>query len=599
MQSMKEWALYYAEKGLPVFPLKAKDKTPATKNGFKDAATDPKKISAWWDRNPNYNIGIATGNGLVVIDLDIKNGKNGYAMLQDWQNKNGELPETWTSCTGSGGYHLLYKTNTVEGNRGGLYEGVDIRGDGGYIVAPPSVHPSGTLYEWEISPEDFGIAEADEKVMKFLHPEPQEQPSERFHSPEVIQEGERNNTLFRLASSLQAKGLDEDSIRAAVTTENEKKCFPPLDDAEVEQIIKSAMKYEPGTSPYTQKKEAAAGPAKIICLADVESVKTKWLWYPYIPLGKITLIQGDPGMGKTMMVLKIASLVSKGGDFPTDDDLFIPVRDKSPGNVIYQTAEDGIADTIVPRLRKMGADMEHVFAIEDEDIPLSMMDKRLEEAMQQYNPKLLILDPLQAYLGEKVDMHRANEVRPVFKHIGNLAEKYNCAVLIVMHMSKMSSNNNALYRGLGSIDIPGAARSVLAVGRNPADPDEKILAQVKINVARYGESLTFRIDDKEGVVFTGTSELQADDILNVARVKKEKQSVKREAAEDFLLEVLGDKGYEFLDTIKEKAAELGVSIPTIYRAKGALDIKSHSIGFSNDKKTWWFLPDVTKEDLPQ
>ena len=572
MQSMKEWALYYAEKGLPVFPLKVREKTPATKNGFKDAVTDPQKISTWWDRNPDYNIGIATGNGLVVIDLDIKNGKNGYSTLKEWQDQNGELPETWMSCTGSGGYHLLFKTHTVEGNRA-------------------------NLYEWETSPEAFGMAEADGLVMKFLHPELLKQPSERFHSPEVISEGGRNDTLFRLACSLQAKGLSEEAIRAAVTTENETKCFPPLGDAEVERSIKQALKYEQGTSPYTQKKETAAGPAEIKCLAGVESVKTKWLWYPYIPLGKITLMQGDPGMGKTMMVLKIAALISNGKDFPGDDDLFIPVRDKSPGNVIYQTAEDGIADTIVPRLRKMGADLNHVFTINEEKIPLSMMDDRLEQAMQEHKPKLLILDPLQAYLGAKVDMHRANEVRPILAHIGHLAEKYNCAVLIVMHMSKMTQAT-ALHRGLGSIDIPAAARSVLVVGCNPENTEEKVLAQVKSSLARHGESLSFRIDDKEGIVFTGTSELQADDILNVARVKKEKQSVKREAAEDFLLEVLGDKGYELLETIKEKAVELGVTDRTLYNAKKSLGINSHSAGFI-PKKTWWYLPDVSKEDLPQ
>ena len=597
MQSMKEWALYYAEKDLAVFPLNERNKSPATKNGFKDATTDHTKICAWWDSNPNYNIGIATGavsGGVVVIDLDIGKGKNGCEVLKSWQKINGKFPDTWCSITGRGGYHLFFKTTDFVKNSVNLYDGIDIRGNGGYIVAPPSIHPNGNIYKWKHSLDDITIADADVVVMKFMNPVVERQ-TEFFHASEVIEEGERNTTLFKLASSLQAKGLDEDTILTAVAMENEKKCNPPLSDDEVKQAVMSALKYTPGTSSYTKEKNTF--PAIVKCLADITPIKTEWLWYPYIPMGKITLIQGDPGMGKTMMVLKIAATISKGGEFFTDDDLFIPPRDKTPGNVVYQTAEDGIADTIVPRLKKMNPDFTHIYTIDESNAPLSMTDERLEEIMKQYNPKLLILDPLQAYLGANVDMHRANEVRPVLKHIGNLAEKYNCAVLIVMHMSKMTQAT-ALHRGLGSIDIPAAARSVLVVGCNPADPEEKVLAHLKSSLAKHGESITFKFDKDEGIVFTGHTELQADDILNVARVKKERQSVKKEAAEDFLLDVLGDKGYEALDVIKVKAAEIGVTDRTLYNAKKDLGLKNHSVGFSKEKRTWWLLPDVSETSLP-
>ena len=160
VKSMKEWALYYAELGLAVFPLAYRNKVPAIEGGCKAATTEKSKIERWWNQNPRYNIGIATGNksnGLVVIDLDVDKNKgiDGYEVLRDWQNKHGELPETWQSITGRGGYHYFYKDTITHSNKVGLYEGVDIRGEGGYIVAPPSVHPNGNTYEWEQEPNAF------------------------------------------------------------------------------------------------------------------------------------------------------------------------------------------------------------------------------------------------------------------------------------------------------------------------------------------------------------------------------------------------------------------------------------------------------------
>ncbi|MCF2684138.1 bifunctional DNA primase/polymerase [Faecalicatena contorta] len=171
---LKDAALLYANMGFAVFPLRPKDKRPAIENGFKAATTSEKQIVAWWDEHPDSNIGIATGamsGGLVVIDLDIDKdrGINGYEFLKEWQQEHGELPETWQSITGRGGYHLFYRDNAANKSRGSLYEGIDIRADGGYIVAPPSVHPNGICYEWEQGPGDgIDIAQVDNRVAEFL-----------------------------------------------------------------------------------------------------------------------------------------------------------------------------------------------------------------------------------------------------------------------------------------------------------------------------------------------------------------------------------------------------------------------------------------------
>lgn len=249
-KNMKEWALHYAEMGLAVFPLVCRDKVPAVVGGCKVATTERTTIERWWDKNPQYNIGIATGNkssGLVVIDLDVDKNKgiDGYDVLRDWQNKHGKLPETWQSITGRGGYHYFYKDAIVHSNRVGLYEGADIRGEGGYIVAPPSVHPNGNIYEWEQGPEEYEIAQVDNIVNDFLKGEKQRRDSEHktnFKVPELIPEGKRVDTIVRLIASLRTKGLDDDAIKAAVRVENEKRCNPPLKEKELEKAVFPALK---------------------------------------------------------------------------------------------------------------------------------------------------------------------------------------------------------------------------------------------------------------------------------------------------------------------------------------------------------------------
>lgn len=243
-------AVEYINMGLAVFPIKYKDKIPLTRNGCKDATTDAAIVKAWWQKYPNANVGIATGlksGGLFVIDLDIDEDKgiNGYQTIRDWERKNGILPDTWSSITGRGGYHLFFKSSKQITNRTGILEGVDIRGEGGYIVAPPSTHANGHKYEWEYSPDDFELVEADEVVYKLLETDKREK-AESFKLPEIIISGKRNETIFRFACSLQAKGLPDEAIEASVKAINETKCQPPLKDSELNTIINSVYRFEKG-----------------------------------------------------------------------------------------------------------------------------------------------------------------------------------------------------------------------------------------------------------------------------------------------------------------------------------------------------------------
>ena len=224
---------------------------------------------------------------------------------------------------------------------------------------------------------------------------------------------------------------------------------------------------------FEKQKSRAGTPADQYGECAVEQVE--WLLYPFIPYGKVTIIQGDPGEGKTTMVLQIIAKLTKGEPvLPVKDGEEEPTeKADEPVNVIYQTAEDGLGDTIKPRLLAAGADCSKVLVIDDSEQPLTMLDERLEQAIRQTNARLVVLDPIQSFLGAEVDMHRANEIRPLMKRVSVLAEKYHCAVVLIGHMNKNSTGKSS-YRGLGSIDFQAAARSVLIVGRVKNEPKSSL-----------------------------------------------------------------------------------------------------------------------------
>lgn len=233
-----------------------------------------------------------------------------------------------------------------------------------------------------------------------------------------------------------------------------------------------------------QKTEKQQEEVKILSMDRVQSQKVKWLWYPYIPLGKITIVQGDPGEGKTTFVLNLAAMLSQGKHFEDNQQIETPLF------IIYQTAEDGLADTVKPRLEEAGADCSKVLVIDDSEKSLTMDDERLEKAINQTGAKVLILDPIQAYLGQGVDMNRANEARDMTKKLGQIAERTGCAIILIGHMNK-AGGSKAAYRGIGSIDFFAVARSVLLVARVADKPNIRVVAQIKNNLAEEGNPVAF------------------------------------------------------------------------------------------------------------
>ena len=244
---------------------------------------------------------------------------------------------------------------------------------------------------------------------------------------------------------------------------------------------------------------------QMIKMSEIQSQEVAWLWFPFIPYGKLTIVQGDPGDGKTTLVLNIAAKLSKG------EGLDSKMKLTEPLNVIYQSAEDGLADTVKPRLEAAGANCENISVIDESIKSLSMIDERLEEAVIRKKAKLLILDPIQAYLGGGMDMNRANEARDMIKKLATLAEKYQCAIVLVRHMNK-AAGNKAAYRGMGSIDFFAVARSVLLVGRVEGEANIRAVVQIKNNLAAFGHPKAFELSE-DGFHWLGDYEITVDEVL--------------------------------------------------------------------------------------
>ena len=313
---------------------------------------------------------------------------------------------------------------------------------------------------------------------------------------------------------------------------------------------------------------------KIISMDEVPVEEVEWLWYPYIPFGKLTIIHGDGGEGKTTLILQLAALLSRGEKLPCDS------TEREPIKVIYQTAEDGLGDTIKPRLLAGNADCSQIKVIDESEATLTMLDERIEKAIVETGARALILDPVQAYIGAKVDMNRANEVRAILSQLGQIAGQYRCAIILVGHLNK-AQGNKSNYRGLGSIDFQATARSVLIVGRLKDNPQIRVMVQDKSSLAPEGEPIAFELGKENGFRWLGHYDISVDDLLS--GIPKEKKS---EQAENLILEYLSKGKYPQKELVK-KAQTIGISKRVLDEAKKALNVRSLKEG----SQWYWGLPE--------
>lgn len=310
----------------------------------------------------------------------------------------------------------------------------------------------------------------------------------------------------------------------------------------------------------TLRELPTAQPVPMLRMADVELTSVDWLWFPYIPFGKLTIIQGNPGEGKTYFAMRLAAACTNRKPLPGMETL-------EPFNIIYQTAEDGLGDTVKPRLMEAEADLERVLVIDDRDTPLTLADERIARAIRENNARLVIIDPVQAFMGADVDMNRANEVRPIFRSLGDIAQATGCAIVLIGHLNK-AAGTQSTYRGLGSIDITAAVRSLPFIGKLKDSPTTRVLIHEKSSLAPPGQSLAFSLGDEKGFEWIGAYDITADELL--AGTDTAKTESKTAQAQMLILELLAD-GKRMPSAELEKAVnERGISSHTMRTAKSRI-----------------------------
>ena len=307
--------------------------------------------------------------------------------------------------------------------------------------------------------------------------------------------------------------------------------------------------------------------------SNVAEKKVDWLWYPYIPYGKITLIEGDPGEGKSTFMINLAALLTKGEPMP--DGFKTP----KPITVVYQCNEDDIYDTIKPRLLSANADCAKIAYIIDEENPLDLEDERIECAIAETGARLLILDPFQSFLSQNNDLQNSGRMRFVLGKLSDIAAKYNCAVVLIGHMNK-SKGSKSLYRGMGSIDIAAIARSVLMITRDSDDGSTRYMLPIKSNLAPIGLPIEFHFNINSGFEWIG----QCD--ANISTEITESSTPNKRAITIEMLSSFLHDGPKPCKQIFEHLETLGISERTAYKAKKEMGI----ISYRTDTTWYWELP---------
>jgi hypothetical protein len=530
-------------------------------HGHFDAKRDLDRIERIFSTYPNANIGIVPDEDLVILDVDGPVGEASIASI--------DVPDTPTVRTGRGRHLYLKKTKRGLGLK--KLQGVDYRLDGkGYVVAPPSKHVSGKPYRWgneidaiEPLPDDFyatktfqiDFGKIDKKAV----------------------EGGRNNYLASVAGTLRGRSLSRRAITAALLAINDEACQPPLKASEVVKIAKSIGRYR------TDSEELFG------TMSDVVAEDIKWLYGPYFPRGAVTLIDGDPGLGKSSFTVAVVAALSKGRPVLWSSD-------RPRGKALLLSAEDDPARVQKPRLMANRADTEQIryarelFSLDEQGLAM------LRAEMFQYRPDLVIIDPIIAYMSASFDLHKATDMTRFFTEIDKIAREFDCAMIVIRHLRK-SRDGDALYQGLGSIAVAGRVRSMLVLGRHPEDPELRAIAHTKSNYGKLGSTIVFDLkpppnSSVPAVTWLDTEDIAADDILRpqseaaTGRPPKESEQVAR-----FLRDFLDD-GEMDSKAVFRSGEKRGFSEITIRRVMKKMGGKKRAAG----RQSFWSLPDLNEDD---
>jgi hypothetical protein len=566
---MRAAAVEFYRSGLCPIPLKHHSKEPSlTKLApYLERAATREELSSWsWP-----GVGIVTGplSGILVLDAD---GPEGEAELKKYGH-----PLTPMVRTPGGGLHLYFKHPHAEVRTGiRVAPGLDVKAAGGYVAAPPSVGPSGKAYEWIVSPREAEPAEPPEWLLQLV-----ERPRWKDAGPigERIPSGRRNQELASLAGTMRRRGAGEEEIQAALGVANRRRCDPPLDEVEVAKIAHSIAGYPPEVGARLHLSRNGHGSHAGVLLEDVQPERVEWLWPGRIPFGKLTLVDGDPGTGKSATMTDLAARLTRGKPLPDGTAC-------EASGVLIASAEDGLADTIRPRFDAAGGDPSRAVALstvpdgEGNERQLSIPGDIhiIEREMTRMKARLGIIDPLMAFLPGEVNSHRDQDVRRALAPLARVAEKTGAAIVVVRHLNK-AGGGNILYRGGGSIGIIGAARSGLLIAKHPEDDGRRVLASVKSNLAPPAPSLAFTLNAAENgavrVEWKGKTPLNAAALLSAPADHEERSALVE--AQSFLREALRE-GRRPAVEVQEEAKAAGISPRTLDRARRSMGVEAQREG---------------------
>ena len=446
MPSLKESALAYAKEGLRVFPLAPNSKGKQVLHSWiEEATTNPDTIEYWWDINPQYNIGIVTGEKLFVIDVDIKNQHNGIESLKQYGK---ELPTTKMVKSPSGGFHLYYYDDSQEvKTRTGLYDGIDIRGKGGYIVAPPSMI-DGNKYQF-VNKEP--VAKINDALRNFLNRH-KENGESSFPSQDIVNEGCRNDYLFRMACFLQQKGFSDVAINECIKKENEVKCQPPLEIKEIERIIQSTLKYKKGIVQLRNEIEYERSFTLTQLYASKDDDEDD-IVENMISVG-LTLLGAPQKSGKTFFGLQLCDAIVEGKNFLG--------KKVQKGTAVYLAFEDK-KTKIKKRLQRMQVDPNDKFVIDIlKPNHLYDLELRIEQELQRNaDLKLVVVDTFHKIRKSKDRDYDSEYAEATAYH--ELACKYHIAIILITHVKKEIDVNHPFDSIYGSRGLTAGSDSILVM----------------------------------------------------------------------------------------------------------------------------------------
>jgi putative DNA primase/helicase len=338
-----------------------------------------------------------------------------------------------------------------------------------------------------------------------------------------------------------------------------------------------------------------------IRMSQVVRKPIRWLFPDRIPIGKVTLIAGDPGLGKSFLTMDLIARVTTGGEIPASGGECVP-----QGSVVLLCAEDDLADTVGPRLDVAGADVDQIHVLQTLALPngkrepfnLAHIPHLERMIIRAAGPKLLVIDPVTAYIGGKVDDHKNSALRTVLGPLADMAARRNVAVVIVTHLNK-SSGTKALNRITGSLAYVALARVAWLVVKDPENPEKRLFLSVKNNLAPEPSGLSYRIDrdtarvvwDDKPVLMTANEALKAHSEQEQSTGKDGEKAPKINRpgqARDFLIEILAEGVELSHDEIVVMANARGIAKNAIFEAKQAAGVKPRKVGFQG--KWYWSIP---------